>query len=319
MPFVVRVGGGCDVGVLGLAVQGLVDRHEVLRSGVRTVEGRPVSVVAEVGTAVSWSVVVAGGVDEALGVVRGAVRVPFVLGVPPLVRAGFVGVGGGEGFFWLVVHHAVCDGWSLRVLLDELGELYEAGVAGRDVVLPEVALTFGDFAVWSRERVAGGGVDAGLGWWRGYLEGVSGVLSLPGDRSRPAVQSYAGDVLAFEVPDVVASGVRRVARECRSTVFHVLMAAFDVVVSRWSGVEDVLVGVPGAGRSAAPGLDRVVGFFTNTLPVRVDVSGDPSFAELVLRVRRSAVAAQGHEDVPFGRIVDAVVPERDSAWSPLVQ
>ncbi|MFD3484679.1 amino acid adenylation domain-containing protein, partial [Streptomyces sp. NPDC058665] len=318
-PFVVRVS-GCDVGVLGGAVQGLVDRHEALRSGVRTVGGRPVSVVAGVGVEVSWSVVSVGGEGEAWDVVRAGVCGSFDLSVPPLVRGGFVEFGGvGEGLLWLVFHHAVCDGWSLGVLQEELREFYGAGVEGREVVLPEVSLSFGDFAVWERERLSGGVLDEGVGWWRGYLEGAPGVLSLPGDRVRPAVQSYVGDMVVFDVPGGLVDGVRGVARECRSTVFHVLMAAFDVVVGRWSRQEDVVVGVPGAGRSGAAALDRVVGFFANMLPVRVDVGGDPSFVELVRRVRGSAVAAQGHEEVPFSSLVDALVPERESSWSPLVQ
>ncbi|WP_329380037.1 non-ribosomal peptide synthetase [Streptomyces sp. NBC_01716] len=318
-PFVVRVR-GCDVGVLGGAVQGLVDRHEALRSGVRTVGGRPVSVVAGVGVEVSWSVVSVGGEGEAWDVVREGVCGSFDLSVPPLVRGGFVEFGGvGEGLLWLVFHHAVCDGWSLGVLQEELREFYAAGVEGREVVLPEVSLSFGDFAVWERERLSGGVLDEGVGWWRGYLEGAPGVLSLPGDRVRPAVQSYVGDMVVFDVPGGLVDGVRGVARECRSTVFHVLMAAFDVVVGRWSRQEDVVVGVPGAGRSGAAALDRVVGFFANMLPVRVDLGGDPSFVELVRRVRGSAVAAQGHEEVPFSSLVDALVPERESSWSPLVQ
>ncbi|MFD3484684.1 amino acid adenylation domain-containing protein [Streptomyces sp. NPDC058665] len=322
VPFVVRVRGGCDVGSLHGAIQELVGRHEALRSGIRTVDGRPVPVVCDVGTDVPWSVVSATDESQAWNVVRTRVREPFDLSAPPLVRAGFVRFGEstrGDGLLWLVLHHVVCDGWSLRLLQQELQELYEAGSPAREADPAEFTPSYADFAVWERDRLSGEVLEEGIGWWREYLEGAPGALSLSRDRPGPAVRSFAGDMIAFDVPGTLVEGIRALARECRSTVFHVLMTAFNVVVSRWSEQDDVVVGVLGGGRSGAVGLDRTVGFFARTLPVRVDLAGDPSFAGLVRRVRASSSAAQGHEHVPFTSLVNALVPERERAGSPLVQ
>ena len=209
------------------------------------------------------------------------------------------------------------DEWSGGTFERELAALYEAFGAGGPDPLPALPVQYADFAVWQRGWLSGAVLEGQLGYWRGQLAGVP-VLELPADRPRPAVRSTAGAEVGFVVPAGVAEGLRGVARECGVTMFMVVFAVFAVVLGRYCGVEDVVVGTPVANRNRGE-TEALIGFFVNTLVLRADLSGDPSFAGLLGRVREMALGAYAHQDVPFEALVDELAGDRDRSRTPLFQ
>ncbi|MFD3518697.1 condensation domain-containing protein, partial [Streptomyces sp. NPDC058663] len=297
-----RVSGVLDVGVLQAAVAGVVARHESLRTRFAWVGGALQQVVAEPSAVVVGVPVVevAGSLDEWFGAV---VEEPFDLAAGPLVRVVVGRLGEGEWAVGLVAHHMIVDGWSMGVLLRELGVLYGVAASGGDVaeVWPELEVQYGDFAVWQREELSGEVLEEGLGFWKEALAGASG-LELPAERPRTGgASSYAAGQVAVVVPAVLAGRLKAVAEAGRATVFQGLLASFASVVGRWAGQPDVVVATPVAGRSRAE-LEGVVGFFVNTLALRVDTSGGCSFTELLGRAREVTLGALAHQDVPFERV-----------------
>jgi acyl carrier protein len=321
VPLVVRLRGVVDVGLLERAVGEVVVRHEVLRSRFVVVGGEPVQVVEE-GVVVPVSVVdVSGAVDvEAVAreVVVGEVGRGFDLSSAPLLRVSLVRLGSRDSVLVVVMHHAVSDGWSRGVFVREVCELYGAWRAGRVAALEELPVQYADFAVWQREWLSGEVLRGQLDYWRERLAGFSGGVGLPADRVRPARPSFEGGVVGVWVPGEVVDRLRVIGRDRGATLFMVLLAAFQGLLARYAGVGDVAVGVPVAGR-VRPELEGLIGFFVNTLVVRSDCSGDPTFEELLVRVRGSVLGAFAHQDVPFDRLVAELAPARDLGRNPLVQ
>ncbi|HET8680456.1 MAG TPA: amino acid adenylation domain-containing protein, partial [Micromonosporaceae bacterium] len=218
----------------------------------------------------------------------------------------------------LVTHHVVADGWSFGLLFGELAACYAAGVDGVPASLPELAVQYGDFALWQRDRWEEGGYAQDERHWRDELGGAPTTLTLPADRPRPPRQSYRGGCLDVTVPPELAGELRRLARGSGATLFMTLLAVFATVLSRYTGQRDLLVGVPVAGRTR-PETEHLVGLFMNTLALRVRLDGTPSFAELLARVRRGTAAALAHQELPFDRVVELLAPTRSLARSPVVQ
>ncbi|WBB56643.1 non-ribosomal peptide synthetase [Verrucosispora sp. WMMD573] len=323
VPVAIELTGAVDPDTLRAAVQILVDRHEALRTAIGTEQGQPRLLMAPAGIEVSWrvgDVRTAGAQAEAaaLDAARAAVAEPFDLSRAPLLRGGLVRYADDSWLLWLSIHHIACDGQSLEILLAELAEAYRTLVAGRQPSPGTRALGYGDFAAWQREQLTGARLRDSVQWWRRKLTDLPPVLELPADRVRRPVQSHTGRTLHAELSPEAADAVRSLARQRASTVFDVLFAAFALLVGRWSRRTDVVVATPVAGRPV-PELDDLVGFFVNTLPLRVDLSGAPSFTDLVARVRAASADAQEHQEVPFAALVEALAPERELAWSPLVQ
>ncbi|MGI5271610.1 non-ribosomal peptide synthetase [Nonomuraea sp. CA-218870] len=237
----------------------------------------------------------------------------FALGEAPLWRARLVRLGGGQWRLVLVAHHAVFDAWSMRIFTEDLAEAYHALRENRPPRFGELAVQYADYAVWQR----GQGFEASLDYWRERLAG-SAPLELPTDRPRPAEFGYAGANHPFTVPAALTARVTELARRTGSTSFMVLLTAFAALLARWSGQSDVVIGSPVAGRDQ-PELSPLIGMFVNTLPLRADLSGDPSFAEALERVRTTVVDALDHQDVPFARIVSELNPPRDPSRTPLYQ
>ncbi|RSM51514.1 non-ribosomal peptide synthetase, partial [Actinoplanes sp. ATCC 53533] len=319
VPFGWRVRGALDVGVLRGAVLGVVARHEVLRSVfVDGVDGVAVGVGEP---RVGWVERAVDGWAEALVVARGEELVAFDLRSDPLVRVTVVRLGVDDFVVLFVVHHIVFDGWSMGLFVGELAELYAAGVAGRAAVLPELAVQYGDVAAWQEQASAGAALADSVTYWRTQLAGLS-VATLPGDRPTPATlpaeSAVDGRAVRFVVDGEVTNGLRTLAADQGATLFMVVMAAVQLVVSRWSGSRDVSVGSPVAGRGS-PEVDGLVGLFFNVLVLRTDLSGDPTFGELVGRVREVVLGAFEHQDVPFERLVEELAPPRQAAGSPFFQ
>ncbi|MCP4659289.1 MAG: non-ribosomal peptide synthetase, partial [bacterium] len=209
-------------------------------------------------------------------------------------------------------HHVVADGWSLGVLVRELAACYE----GR--TLPTLPVQYADFARWQRQWLAGEVLERQLSWWRPRLAPPLPVLDLPRDRPRPAVQSYRGARHRLRLSPELSETLRALARSQGATLFMTLLAAFKVLLHRLSGEDDVLVGFPIAGRTR-PEVEDLIGIFLNTLVLRTDLSGDPSFRELLARVREEAMGAFAHQEVPFEQLLAELHPERDLSRTPVFQ
>ena len=328
VPAALRLLGELNVAAFSLAVNAIVQRHEALRTTFVVRDGVAAQVIAPA-LELAAPVVDLSGLDQAAQEVEAqrllseAARRPFDLAVGPLLRVlvldlGFrPATGEREHIVAFTLHHIVTDGWSTDVLLREFVTLYEAFAAGRPSPLPDLSIQYADYAVWQRDWLAGAVLDRQLAYWRERLAGAP-ALNLPTDRPRPAVQDHAGATYGFEVPQRVAEGLARLGRREGATLFMVLLAGFQLLLSRYSGQNDVSVGTPVANRRRVE-LEGLIGFFVNTLVLRTDLSGDPSFRTLLARVRETALGAQAHQDLPFERLVEEVQPVRDLSRDPLFQ
>ncbi|MFL6125537.1 amino acid adenylation domain-containing protein, partial [Actinophytocola sp.] len=320
-PHVVRLRGGVDVGVLGRVLSEVVGRHESLRTRFVSVDGAPRQVVGGVGVVSVELVDVSGGADpetDARETAADRVARPFDLAVGPLVRVTLIRLADDDHVLCVVAHHIVSDGWSMGVFASELNALYEAFLAGRPSPLPPLPVQYADFAVWQRTWLVEDELRTQLDYWSANLSGLAPTLELPTDRPRPPMLSHTGGVVTFDVPADVADRLRALSRKHGVTLFMTLLAAFQVVLARYTRTTDIAVGSPIAGR-VRPELERLIGFFVNTLVLRTDLSGDPSFVDLLGRVRETALGAYAHQDLPFEQLVEELAPVRDLSRNPLVQ
>jgi amino acid adenylation domain-containing protein len=323
VPWSLRLRGPLHERALADALTEVVRRHDALRMRISSAGGDPVQRAAPPGP-VDLPVTDLARLPDAerAGAAERAIveeaRRPFDLERGPLLRARLLRTGEAEHVLLLVVHHVVFDGASARVLFGELGALYGASARGEPVCLPEPVVRYADYAAWRRASQAGDALDEQLAYWRKRLAGAQSGLELPADRPRPGAWSYRGARHRFALDPSLAERLRELARRERATPFMVLLAGLQVLLYRWSGQEEPLVGVPVAGR-AGRGLEGVVGFFADTLVLRADLAGAPSFRELLARVRASALEDFARQEVPFERLVEATGAERSSARNPLFQ
>ncbi|HEY7766598.1 amino acid adenylation domain-containing protein, partial [Longimicrobium sp.] len=324
IPFSYRITGALDDDALRRALGELVRRHEPLRTTLPAVDGVPVQRISPPPAEFDLPVTDLRhlSVDErraeAGRLTAEASRHRFDVARGPLFRASLVHVADDEHFLLLNIHHAVGDGWSLGVLREEISALYGAFARGEPSPLPEPVLQYADYAVWQRERLSGAALERQVEFWRQALDGAPALLELPTDRPRPPVESHRGEVERLLIEPALAAEVHALARREGATLFMVLLAALDVVLGRLAGQEDVVVGTPIAGRTRAE-TERMVGLFLNSLALRADLSGDPTFRELLGRVRESTLEAYAHQDVPFERVLEEVRPERSMAHAPVFQ
>ena len=316
VPIATRLEDRVDASVLGRAIDELVRRHEILRTAFPLIDGTPVQIVYPEAH-VPLRVVIATGRAEAQRLADEEASLPFDLARGPMIRALLARLG--EAEFWLVLtlHHIVCDGWSMNVLARELRTLYTAFAAGRPSPLPELPIQYADFAVWQREWLRGERLEAQLAYWRTQLAGLPPV-PLIADRPRAAAPDFRGGFHRFTLPDGVSAGLRQLAASENATLFMVLLAAFNILLFRYTGQDDIVVGAPIANRTHKD-LEPLIGFFVNTLVLRTDLSGSPSVRAAIDRVRRVALDAYAHQDVPFERLVEVLQPERDLSRNPLFQ
>ncbi|MFJ4961812.1 amino acid adenylation domain-containing protein [Streptomyces sp. NPDC088729] len=318
-----RLRGGLDRTAWQHALDDLVERHEVLRTALVESDGRPVQRVRDaVPVPLHWERAPDGPSErERLDAVRERAAAlatrRFDLTRPPLLRAGVWELAEDDHVAVVALHHAVTDGWSKGVLVDELAQHYRARREGRRAVLPPLEVQYADYAVWQRDRADSGALEPQLAYWEETLDGAA-ALELPTDRSRPAAFSGRGGAVEVELPAGLADRVDAFARERGATRFMVLLAAAQLVLSRWSGQSDVCVGTPVAGRGRVE-LEPLVGFFVNTVVLRTDLSGRPGFARLLDRVRDGVLGAFDHQEVPFERVVERLRPPRDLSRNPLFQ
>jgi amino acid adenylation domain-containing protein len=313
--------GPLDVEVLERSLGEVVRRHEVLRTVYVEVEGEPVQVVLpwrplSMGRA-DLSVLPAEEREEALrGHLRDDARQAFDLVRGPVFRAILVRLSEWEHAVQVTVHHIAGDGWSMGLLIREAIVIYEALRTGAPPPLPELPIQYADYAIWQRQAAQGGVHAALLDYWRERLAGVPS-LELPTDRRRPPVQSHRGAMVRYQVQPEVGRALRSLSQAEGVTLFVTLLAAFDVLLHRWSGAEDLSVGTPVAGRSVE--TEALVGYFVNTLVLRTRVDAGMTFRELILRARETAFGAFARQELPFDRLVEELRPERDLSRSPLFQ
>ncbi|HYH82092.1 MAG TPA: amino acid adenylation domain-containing protein, partial [Longimicrobium sp.] len=243
---------------------------------------------------------------------------PFDLARGPVLRGTLLRLGVGESVVLFTLHHIASDEWSVALLVREVSALYAAPVGGEEAHLPELPVQYADFAAWQRERLRGELLERQLGYWRERLAGAPAVMELPADGPRGAVAGSRSAAHGFAVPEAVGAGLRALARGEGATLFMTLLAAWQVLLARYGAGEDVVVGTPVAGRTRLE-TEGLIGFFVNMLVIRTGLQGDPTFREVLARVREGVLEAQAHQDVPFERLVDELAVERSLAHTPLFQ
>ena len=322
-PVTMRLVGPLDLAALARSLNAVVARHESLRTTFATRDGKPHQIVhpelhVELPLADLGHLAASEREAEARRIAVELAREPFDLSAGPLLRARVLALAPGEHWLLLVMHHIVADGWSLAVLWDELVELYRAFTAGREPALPPLPIQYADFAAWHRSWLQSGEIDRQLDYWRAQLAGSPALIELPTDRPRPGRLGHRGAKANIQLPAALSTRLQALASKESATLFMVLLAAFQVLLRRYSGQDDIAVGTAVANRNRSE-TERLIGFFVNTLVMRTDLSGDPSFRELISRVRDIALEAYAHQDVPFEKLVEELQPERSLSHTPLFQ
>ncbi|MFJ1997644.1 amino acid adenylation domain-containing protein [Streptomyces asiaticus] len=323
LPFAVRVRGRLDISHLSQALSLVVARHEALRTTFGEAGGQPVQrIEPPAPVPVRLEVVSGGSEEERLAEVRrlaGAeITEPFDLSTGPLLRAKALRLAEQDHVLLLTVHHVATDAWSQGIVVRELSLAYASLDAGREPVLPPLPVQYADYAEWERDWLSGPTLRRQLDYWTKRLDGMAPALELPTDRPRPSVASQEGDAVRWELPPELIRAARRLGAGENATLYMTLLAAFQLVLGRYVDSEDITVGTPVANRGRAE-VEGLIGFFVNTVVLRTDLSGDPTFRQLLGRVRDTAAGAFAHGDLPFEYLVEQVHPERDLSRNPLVQ
>src|SRR6266542_1603239 len=324
VPIAVRLKGKLEVAALEASLNEIVRRHEALRTSFETIEGTPIQVLSDevelkLEVVDLRALAAAAGEQAVLREARAEAARGFDLATGPLIRVKLWKLQEREQVLLVTMHHIVSDGWSLGVLVRELAALYEAYRRGQPSPLAELPIQYGDFAVWQRAWLAAEAaeIEQQLGYWQQQLAGVT-RLQLPSDHPRPAVQSFQGATQTIVFRSELLEELKELSKSQGVTLFMTLLAAFQVLLYRYSGQTDIAVGTPIANRTRAE-LEPLIGFFVNTLVLRTDLGSNPSFAELLGRVRAVALGAYEHQDLPFEKLVEALQPQRELSSTPLFQ
>ncbi|HVE75321.1 MAG TPA: amino acid adenylation domain-containing protein, partial [Actinomycetota bacterium] len=324
VPMILRLKGSLDQGALRRSLHEVMRRHEILRTTFEARGGRAVQVIANQ-MPVNLQVVDLSGVDpslvesEAERAATDEAQRPFDLARGPLLRTTAIKLSERDHLVVFATHHIVSDGWSLGILVGELSSIYDAFRRGLPSPLPEPHLQHADYSLWQKNWLDDREQQAPLiEFWRDYMHGATEVLEIPGDKPRPPVQTFDGDTVSFTIDPATTDRIKKFCAERNITMFMALLAVFKVMLSRYSGVSDVVVATPIAGRTRAE-MEGLIGFFVNTLVLRTDLSGNPTVGGLMERVRESSLGAFGHQEFPFEKLVEEIKPPRELAHSPVFQ
>lgn len=323
LPAALILQGELDCPAVEHAINEIVKRHEILRTTFVIANGKPVQRIAPtlnlVVTMSDLSSLPEGRrKNELHQVIEAQAQRPFNLEHGPLLRAELVRLADDQHVFLFTVHHIIFDGWSASVLVNEFAALYKACSEGLSISLPELPIQYADYSLWQRGWLQGAILQQQLDYWKQQLKGAPPVLELPTDRPRQARQNHYGSTFQFSVQPVVSEQLKTLAQCEGVTLFMVLFAAFNCLLSRYSGQQDICVGTPIANRMRME-LEGLIGFFVNTLVLRVDLSGNPTFIELLRKVRDVCLGAQEHQDLPFEKLVEELQPVRNTSYSPFFQ
>ncbi|MEH2261607.1 amino acid adenylation domain-containing protein [Nostoc sp.] len=318
-----RLNGALNVVALSESLNELICRHEILRTTFPTVDGKPFQLIAPP-TALTLPIHNLQGLsaqeqtDRIRQMAQSLTSQPFDLAVGPLVQFSLLQLGEQEYVLLLKMHHIIYDGWSLNIFFGELSQLYTAFAQGLPYPLAQLSIQYADFAVWQRQWLTGVVLERQLNYWQQQLAGVPGVLELPTDRPRPPVQTFRGGVERFQLDRHLTQRLKQLSQESDATLFMTVLAAFLVLLSRYSSQADFVVGSPIANRNHKS-VEQLMGFFANTLALRGDLSGNPSFTDFLAQVRQTTLSAYAHQDLPFEMLVEKLQPERGLSRNPLVQ
>jgi amino acid adenylation domain-containing protein/non-ribosomal peptide synthase protein (TIGR01720 family) len=313
IPLAFRLRGDLDIQALETAINILLARHESLRTLFPGSRGTPYQEIRPVQTVeIRPETIIADSLSSILSEEAGF---QFDLAQGPLIRFRLFSMEQEDHVLMINQHHIISDGWSLGVLLEELSECYAASHAGETPRLPEIEFDYADYASWQRQWMTGDVYETQLKYWNEHLDNFT-TLDLPTDHSRPIMRSTRGDHFQFSIDRETTDSLKNLSRETDTTLFMLLLSMCNVLLSRYSGKDDVLIGTPVANRNQQ-GLDRILGYFVNTLPMRIDISGNPGFKELLTRVKKTCFAAYSHQDLPFEQIVEELQIERDTSHTPI--
>ncbi|MEJ6479893.1 amino acid adenylation domain-containing protein [Nostoc punctiforme UO1] len=323
IPLALRLVGHLNRAALEQSFQEIIDRHEALRTNFITVDGKPSQIIQ---TQINWTVSVVEckhlpPSEQEIATQQLAQQQaiqPFDLAEGALIRATLIVLSKTEHILLLCMHHIVSDAWSLGVFVQELAALYNAYSQGEPSPLTPLAIQYADFGIWQREWLQGEVLQNQISYWQQQLKDAPALLSLPTDRPRPAVQTFAGAIQEFALSVELSNQLTQLSQKQGVTLFMTLLAAFDTLLYRYTGQLDILVGSAIANREHSE-IEGLIGFFINTLVLRTDLSGNPSFSELLSRVRQIALGAYSHQELPFEMLVEALQPERDLSHPPLFQ
>ncbi|CAM8784558.1 non-ribosomal peptide synthetase [Burkholderia pseudomallei] len=323
MPIAVRLRGALDVDALQRALSRIVSRHDALRTTFALEGEQPVQRVhADDGAGLRLRIDDLRGCADAgarrARILAGQASEPFDLARGPLVRGALVREADDVHTLCVTIHHIVSDGWSIDVFCRELSELYRAFAGGQPDPLPPLPVQYADYAAWQQRGIGGAALHAQAEYWRDALAGAPTLLELPTDRPRPPQPDYAGATVGLALDAPLTAGLRALARRHGATLFMTVLAAWSVLLSRLSRQTDVVIGTPSANRGHAQ-IEGLIGFFVNTIALRVDLDGAPTVAELLARVKARTLAAQQHQDIPFEHVVERVQPARSLSHSPVFQ
>jgi hypothetical protein len=323
VPMATRIAGSLSGPILERCFNEIVRRHEALRTHFGMMDGRPVQIIEPILTlrleiTDLRRLVGSEREEEARRIAQEEALRGFDLTQGPLVRTRLVRMAEADQILLITMHHIVSDGWSMGVFFRELSTLYQAYSVGRESPLPELPIQYVDFAQWQREWLQGEVLAEHVGYWKKHLEGAPGVLELPTDRPRPAVQSFRGATYNFRLGARLQRGLKELSRQEGTTLFMTLLAGFKALLSRYTGQPDIVVGTPIANRTRAE-LEGLIGFFVNTLVLRSTVEIEGTFRDLLRQVREVTLGAYAHQDLPFEKLVEELQPERNLSWNPLFQ
>jgi amino acid adenylation domain-containing protein len=316
--------GRLDVAALQNSINDLALRHEPLRTTFAVYAEQPVQIIAPT-LCFSLPVIDLSNITdkqirqaEIVRLARAEALRPFNLQQGPLVHVTLLRLPSGEHILLLTLHHIVADGWSADIFFHDLRVYYAARTADESVSLPDLSIQYVDYAVWQREWLQGDLLERQLAYWRNQLAGTPGMLELPTDRPRPVVQTFQGAQDFFTLTPSLTAQLKTLSQQEDVTLFMMLLAAFQTLLARYTGQTDIVVGSPIAGRTHLE-VEHIIGFFVNTLVLRTDLSGNPTFREVLTRVREMSLAAYTHQDLPFEKLVEELQPERSLSQSPLFQ
>ena len=323
IPIALRLSGSLDRSALTRALTAILERHEAVRCGFPSVRGRARLVIAPPQPFQLPIESLAGRSPAALETAliecaRREAEQPFDLAQPPLVRARLLVAAPDDHVLLLTMHHIISDGWSVGVMIRELSLLYAGFMTGVEPALPALPVQYVDYAAWQRGWLSGKVLEVQRRFWTRKLAGAPELLTLPTDHVRPAVQSYEGRTLERRYSRATRDRVQELARRAKATPFMLVQAAFALLLSKYAGQKEVVLGTTISGRNRTE-TEHLIGFFVNTLALRLDLSGNPSFMALLERTRTAALDAEAHQELPFEQIVEAVSPRRNLAYAPLFQ
>ncbi len=323
IPEAVELAGSLDIQILQQALDAIVSHHEIIRTNYLTVDNQPIQVINQPAP-IQLEILdlqqesITEQQTQVQAYLHQASRKPFNLATDLMLRCSLVQLAPNQHVFLATMHHIASDAWSMGLFWQQLGQVYNALSAHKSSPLPPLQIQYADYAVWQRGWLSGEVIAQQLDYWKQQLADVNPILELPTDYPRPAVQTYAGQITSLDLSPQLTADLKALCRQEGATLFMILLAAFQTLISRHSGQTDFIIASPIAGRNRTE-VEGLIGFFINTLLLNADLSGNPSFQALLGRVRTTALGAYAHQDVPFEKLIEELNPRRDLSRNPLFQ